>query len=89
MKSSLFSVVSAFVLSLVFVLSLSAATGDSTGEVTTSLPIENPLLVEKITTIDDSHITLTFNQDIIRESVRVRVTKQSDEQSVRIESFTG
>ncbi len=87
MKSSLLSLVSAFVISFVFVSALSAATGDS--DTGTSLPIENPLLVEKITAVDDSHITLTFNQDVIRESVRVRVTKQSDEQSVRIESFTG
>jgi hypothetical protein len=87
MKSSLFSVVSAFALSLVLVSSLSAASGDSiTG---TSLPIEKPLLVAEITPVDDSHITLTFNQDVIRESVRVRVTKQSDESNVRIESFTG
>lgn len=87
MKSSLFSVVSAFVLSLVFVWSLSAASGDSTTGV--SLPVENPLLVAEITPVDDSHITLSFNQDIIRESVRVRITKQSDESNVRIESFTG
>jgi hypothetical protein len=87
MKSSLFSVVSAFALSLVFVSSLSAASGDSV--TSTSLPAENPLLVAEIMPVDDSHITLVFNQDIIRESVRVRVTKQSDESNVRIESFTG
>jgi hypothetical protein len=87
MKSSLFSVVSAFALSLVLVSSLSAASGDSTTG--TIMPTETPLLVESITPVDDSHITLVFNQDVIRESVRVRVTRQSDESNVRIESFTG
>jgi LPXTG-motif cell wall-anchored protein len=87
MKSSLFSVVFACIASLFLVSTLSAASGDSTTGTTVSS--ETPLLVETITAIDDSHITLVFNQDIIRESVRVRITQQSDEQNVRIESFTG
>ncbi len=88
MKSLLYFVVSALLASLFLMSPLSAATGeDATGAVV--IPVENPLLVETITTVDDSHITLVFNQDIIRESVRVRIAKQSDESGIRIESFTG
>lgn len=47
------------------------------------------LLIEKIDPVDTQHIDIVFNQAVIRESVRVRVTKQSDESNVRIDSFTG
>ena len=42
--------------------------------------------MDSIVATDNMHITVTFNQNIIRESVRVRVAKQSDESNIRIES---
>ncbi len=54
-----------------------------------AITVENPLLVDTIESIDTKHVNVVFNQPIIRESVRVRITKQNDDSNVRIESFTG
>lgn len=93
MKSSAFLLVSGILLSLVSLTWAYAASGDTETASQTStesvVTIETPLLVETIKVEDDAHVTVVFNQDIIRESVRVRISKQSDESNVRIESFTG
>ncbi len=93
MKSPILALVLGSVLLLSTSLIIHAETGDLTGtwtnnEVSSSNSIENPLLIDSITTPDDAHIILKFNQSIIWESVRVRIVKQSDESNVRIESFT-
>jgi len=89
MKSIIFLLVAA----MMFPVSLSASETDidmaESTPVQTSARTELPLLVESILATDDRHITLEFNQNIIRESVRVRISKQSDESNVRIESFSG
>lgn len=96
MKSSLFFVLFALVISLVSTVSVSAETwttnsgSSSTGSVTkVSVDSDGSLLVDSITSVDDAHIVVEFNQEIITESVRVRITRQDDDSNVRIESFTG
>jgi hypothetical protein len=51
--------------------------------------LENPLLVTDTTIVDDAHVTIAFNQDVVLESVRVRITKQSDGSNVKIDTITG
>ena len=95
MKSSLFFVLIVIVTTLVSTVSVSAETwttnsgSSSTGSVTkASVDTDWSLLVDSITSIDDAHIVVEFNQEIITESVRVRITRQDDDSNVRIESFT-
>jgi hypothetical protein len=93
MKSSILNVilVSFLVLSTTLVTRAESEESIKTEQsVTTTGSIAyDPLLVDSIEAIDDMHINLKFNQDIIEESVRVRITKQSDESNVRIGSFSG
>lgn len=99
MKSSLYSIVIGLLIAPLLLSTAHAASGDESVTPTQSeapqIPtatvdtMESPLLVEDITAVDDMHILVTFNQAVIRESVRVRVTKQSDESNVRIGTFTG
>ena len=51
--------------------------------------LENPLLVVDTVVVDDAHVDLSFNQDVVLESVRVRITKQSDGANVKIDTITG
>lgn len=93
MKSSIISIAIGVTFLLCNSLTMHWESGDTvqgsgTSDIT-SIMQENALLVDSINTPDDAHIVLKFNQSIISESVRVRVTKQSDESNVRIESFTG
>lgn len=92
MKSTTLSLVLGSIFLMASSISLYAESWDvdvvSTIDVDSSIVIENPLLVESITTPDDAHIILQFNQPIIQESVRARITKQMNESNVRIESFT-
>lgn len=99
MKSPLLFVSASLIMASLFISATHAATSDETVVATqseapqipstTAATVENPLLIENITAVDNMHILVSFNQPVIRESVRVRVTKQSDESNVRIESFTG
>lgn len=91
MKSSILFVAFGCILSFGLTSTLSAASGDAVESTTTEsvVQVENPLLIDSIDTTDDMHINVVFNQDVIRESVRVRISKQSDESNVRIDSFTG
>ena len=50
--------------------------------------VENPLLVVGTSVEDDTHLMVNFNQDVIQESVRIRVTKQSDGSNVKIDTLT-
>ncbi len=93
MKSSILNVilVSFLVLSTTLVTRAESEESINTEQsvTTTGIIAYDPLLVDSIEAIDDMHINLKFNQDIIEESVRVRITKQSDESNVRIGSFSG
>lgn len=60
---------------------------DGTPSTEATTQVENPLLLDSIEAIDDMHIVVRFNQNIIPESVRVRIAKQSDESNIRIEKF--
>lgn len=85
---SLVSRIMSVVLFMSFAPAIFAESG--TTEITPiSAPIERPLLVDSITPVDDMHVNIVFNQDILKESVRVRIAKQSDESNIRIDSFTG
>lgn len=50
--------------------------------------VENPLLVAGTSVEDDTHLMVNFNQEVIQESVRIRVTKQSDGSNVKIDTLT-
>jgi hypothetical protein len=93
MKSSILTVILVSFLVLSTALVTQAENEESTkteqSVTTTGIIAYDPLLVDSIKAIDDMHIALKFNQDIIKESVRVRITKQSDESNVRIGSFSG
>lgn len=49
---------------------------------------ENPLILDAITTQDDMHVMVSFNENIVAEAVRVRITKQSDGSIVKTEKIT-
>lgn len=73
-----------------------AATGDSatgttaTGNTNTSAEASaNALLLSGVTVDDDMHIRMDFTQNIVIESVRLRIAKQSDGTNIKIESLTG
>lgn len=54
----------------------------------TSNSTEQELLISAINPIDTQHVELVFNQPVIKESIRARIAKQSDESNVRVESFS-
>jgi hypothetical protein len=45
----------------------------------------SPLLLESITVQDDMNILVQFNQKIVSEAVRVRITKQSDGSNISVD----
>ncbi len=94
MKSLILNIILPILISSVLIIQGHAATAwDNTGSwvnrETSGIPTRTSLLIEKIDPIDSHHISIHFNQPIIQESVRLRITKQSDESNVRIESYTG
>lgn len=91
MKSSIISNII-----LGFSLVCTALTLHAESPTNTDIPTANnaqnsvlPLLVDSIDVVDTRNIILRFNQDIIEESIRVRIMKQEWEENVRISSFTG
>jgi methionine-rich copper-binding protein CopC len=56
---------------------------------TTTISTEKELTINKIITQDDANITIEFNQNIIPASVRLRLTKQSSGENIKIDSITG
>lgn len=82
MKSSFIRMITGLIIG-VSVSSLVLA-ADTTGSSTT----EAPLILDTITTQDDAHILVSFNQNIVAEAVRVRISKQSDGSNVKVEKVT-
>jgi hypothetical protein len=80
MKSSFIRMITGLIIG-VSVSSLVLA-ADTTGSSAT----EAPLILDTITTQDDAHILVSFNQNIVAEAVRVRISKQSDGSNVKVTS---
>lgn len=71
-------------------LFVSAESGDISASWTTTETVQtNALLLSGITIEDDAHIQLEFTQNIIVDSVRIRIAKQSDGTNIKVESLTG
>lgn len=85
MKSSFIKVL-AMIAMLAFgsMISFAADIATNTG----ATPTETPLILDAITTQDDEHILVSFNQTIVAEAVRVRISKQSDGSSIKVEKIT-
>ncbi len=67
-----------------------AASGDASNwSGTTATTNTDALLLSGITVEDDMHITMEFTQNIVIESVRIRIAKQSDGTNIKIDSLTG
>ncbi len=49
----------------------------------------NWLLLSGITVDDDMHIRMDFTQNIVIDSVRLRIAKQADGTNIKVESLTG
>ena len=89
MKSQIFlkGIISLVVISTpLFVWS---ATGSVTSSWTTAKTETTALLLSGITILDDAHIQMDFTQNIVVESVRLRIAKQSDGMNIKVESLTG
>ncbi len=63
-------------------VSSSSGTNISTGST-------NSLLLSGVTVDDDTHINMNFTQNIVIESVRIRIAKQSDGTNIKVDSLTG
>ena len=67
-----------------------AATGDTaTGSAPVTADQSNMLFLTGITVEDDMHIQMDFTQNIVVESLRIRIAKQSDGTNIKIDSLTG
>ena len=42
-----------------------------------------------MTVEDDMHVRLDFTENIVTESVRIRIAKQTDGTNIKVESLTG
>lgn len=71
-----------------FAVSSFAATGTSTESGAINL-LEWELSVSNIITQDDANIKVEFNDPIIVSSVRLRITKQSSSENIKIDTITG
>lgn len=65
------------------------ASGAENTENQTGSEIESNLLLWEVITQDDMHISISFNQNIVPEAVRVGITKQSDGSNVKVDKITG
>lgn len=88
MKSSFLKI--SLALALIFISPMvSHGADEATGATdTTATTTETPLILESITVQDDMHVLVSFNQTIVTEAVRVRVSKQSDGSSLKIDKVT-
>lgn len=91
MKSSFLKTLFTIVLIGALPLISYGATGDASStstELTSSGETESPLILDSITVQDDMHVLVSFNQSIVVEAVRVRITKQSDGSVMKIDKVT-
>jgi hypothetical protein len=76
-------------IAFVLPVALFAATGTTDNSGSTLTQTGNDLTIANIITQDDAHVTVEFNQNIIPASVRLRITKQSSGENIKLDSITG
>ncbi len=90
MKSSFFKIGLFVTLVMVVPMISHGASGSvSSSWVAVTAQEDSTLLLSAITAQDNMHILVSFNQSVVPEAVRVRIAKQSDGSTIRVDEVTG